>query len=345
MRLTVFTISFILSLCLTWVMRQVALKHQIIDHPSSRKMQEKPIPYLGGLGILISFLGSFTFSYYVLGLANEFNFSILIIPLTLTFFIALLGLIDDLRALNYKMKFLIQCITSVIAGIATSLSDFRAFSFSSNVVNILMTAIWLIFLMNAVNFFDNMDGLLSGTLIISLFAYYIHTSRLDQNLLVAVCISFIGCIAGFLLFNFPEAKIYLGDTGSLFLGFTLGLIVIQIDFRSQPALDASVTLLLPISVILFDAILVVCFRLLRRIHPASPGKDHLSHRLMLSGKSKRVAVVEIWGITLFGSMMSIIFDKSLPYILGASLVVFTRILLVYFKTQSLFIKQTNIYGK
>jgi UDP-GlcNAc:undecaprenyl-phosphate GlcNAc-1-phosphate transferase len=338
-------IAVLLGAISTEVMRRVALKLNVVDQPSSRKMQVSPIPYLGGVAVLMSFLGCFLVGEVFLKSSIKLNLSFLLVPFVLTFLIASLGLIDDIKTLNYKSKFAMQIITSIVTGLIISFSEFRAFSFTSNFVNIALTAFWLVFLMNSVNFFDNMDGLLSGTLIFALIAYLLHAAELEQTLLVLACVNLIGCLTGFIFFNFPNARIFLGDTGSLFLGFTLGLITIQVDFRSQTLLRSSILLILPISVIVFDTCLVVLFRILRSVHPASPGKDHLSHRLMLLGRSKRQAVLEIWCLTAVCSFASLILIRFSWLAIFLTITIFLRLLVVYLKTQKHFSVSLNLHRR
>ena len=343
--LELFAIAVVLGSISTEVMRRVALKLNIVDQPSSRKMQISPIPYLGGIAVLISFLGCFLVGEVFLESSIKLNLSFLLIPFILIFLIALLGLIDDIKTLNYKSKFAMQVITSIVTGFVISFSEFRAFSFSSNFVNITLTAFWLVFLMNSVNFFDNMDGLLSGTVIISLIAYLLHAAELEQSLLVLACANLMGCLTGFIFFNFPNARIFLGDTGSLILGFTLGLITIQVDFRSQTFLGSTILLILPISVIVFDTCLVVLFRVLRSVHPASPGKDHLSHRLMLLGRSKKQAVLEIWLLTAVCSLASFVLIRFSWLAIFLAIIIFSRLLVVYLKTQKHFSVSLNLHRR
>lgn len=342
MNLNFFFLSLLLCAGSTEIMRRFAIKLNVVDHPSSRKMQLSPIPYLGGIALVISFLGCFfVFANFFKSLV-EIKLPSILVLMGLTLLIVLIGLIDDIKTLNYKSKFIVQVITSSITGFAVSISDFRAFTFDSTLVNIFLTALWLIFLMNAVNFFDNMDGLLSGTILLSLVAYLSHANRLDQLLLAAACLNLMGCLVGFLLFNFPNARIYLGDAGSLLLGFIIGLITIQIDFRNESFLSSSIVLILPILVIVIDSCLVVLFRIFRKVHPASPGKDHLSHRLMLLGRNKKQAVLEIWSLTSVSVLSSIFLIQYLWISATSILLIFLRIVMVYSKTQQYF--KVNVNG-
>lgn len=342
MKLNFFFLSIILCAGSTEIMRRFAIKLNVVDRPSARKMQLSPIPYLGGIALVISFLGCFFVFANFLKSRVEINLLSIIVLMGLILLIVLMGLIDDIKTLNYKSKFILQVVTSSITGFVVSVSEFRAFSFDSILVNVFLTALWLIFFMNAVNFFDNMDGLLSGTVLLSLVAYLSHANRLDQLLIAAACLNLMGCLVGFLLFNFPNARIYLGDAGSLLLGFIIGLITIQIDFRNESFLSSAILLMLPILVIIIDSCLVVLFRIFRKVHPASPGKDHLSHRLMLLGRSKKQAVLEIWSLTSVSVLSSIFLIQYLWISVISILLISLRMVIVYSKTQQYF--KVNVNG-
>jgi len=341
-KLNYFFLSIILCAGSTEIMRRFAIKLNVVDRPSARKMQLSPIPYLGGIALAISFLGCFFVFTNFLKSRVEINLLSIIVLMGLILLIVLMGLIDDIKTLNYKSKFILQVVTSSITGFVVSVSEFRAFSFDSILVNVFLTALWLIFFMNAVNFFDNMDGLLSGTVLLSLVAYLSHANRLDQLLIAAACLNLMGCLVGFLLFNFPNARIYLGDAGSLLLGFIIGLITIQIDFRNESFLSSAILLMLPILVITIDSCLVVLFRIFRKVHPASPGKDHLSHRLMLLGRSKKQAVLEIWSLTSVSVLSSIFLIQYLWISVISILLISLRMVIVYSKTQQYF--KVNVNG-
>jgi len=284
--------AFLLSFLLTPLIRLIATKLKILDHPDERKIHIQPIPLLGGLAIYIS---------YVVTIFLNFAFSIelkgVVIGGTIILFI---GLIDDIKRLSASWKLISQILASsmlIIFGVKLS---FLPNTWWGNGGEILLTIIWVVGITNAVNFFDGMDGLATGLTAICSLCFFIVAVITRQSYLGYLTIALAGSCLGFLKFNFKPATIFLGDTGSTFLGFTLaGIAVMGGWAEKNPKVALSLPILI-LSVFIFDMIYITLARVLDgRVRNLKEwieytGKDHLHHRLVHLGFSETETVLFIY---------------------------------------------------
>lgn len=272
----VFAATTALTLGLTPLALRLALRRQIVDAPSEIKAQASPVPYLGGVAIVVSFalvvMGAAVVSQPAGGLGE------LGVILGLGLGLAFMGLLDDLRGLNPWLRLAIEGAAGVMLWASTTGSQL----FSSDALNLLVTVVWVVAITNALNLLDNMDGLSAGTATIAALAFFAIAATNGQFLVATLSIALAGCAAGFLRSNFHPARIYMGDAGSLFLGFMLAVVGIRLRFDGP----TQVTFLVPVLVLgvaLFDTTLVTVNRLLHRRSPMSGGRDHTSHRMVMIG--------------------------------------------------------------
>ncbi len=282
--LAVFLIALSTTLVsIPWI-RRAAIALNIVDMPSRRKVHQSPTPLLGGAAI---FLGA------VLGtiLIYRGDPQPTVIGVTLaTSVVALTGLLDDYRPLPAWAKLGGQFLGFLILayfGIRVRLPV-------PELVNYAITLIWLLGITNAINFLDNMDGLSAG--VSAVIASFILLLALinGQFLVGALSAALLGACIGFLRFNFPPARIFMGDVGSHFLGFLLALMGIQLRF---PENSNFVTWMVPVFLFglpIFDMTLVILSRLRRGLSPNTAGKDHTSHRLVRLGFSPRETVLILY---------------------------------------------------
>jgi len=214
--------------------------------------------------------------------------------------ISFLGLWDDRTPLPAWAKLLGQVIPVVIL----LLTGVQVTIFHIPALNIALTLIWMLFITNAVNFLDNMDGLSAGVAAMA-SAYFLLLAALSGQYLVgALTAALLGACIGFLVYNFNPASIFMGDTGSLLLGFVLAAVGIKLRF---PTNIPSVTWMIPLLVLgvpILDTSMVIISRLRRGKNPfTTPGKDHLSHRLVKMGYTRREAVLLLY---LLGSVFGMI---------------------------------------
>jgi UDP-GlcNAc:undecaprenyl-phosphate GlcNAc-1-phosphate transferase len=284
--------AFLLSFLLTPVIRFIATKLKILDIPEERKIHEEPIPLMGGLAIYIS---------YVVTIFLNFAFSIelkgVVIGGTI---ILLIGLIDDIRKLSATWKLSSQILASIILIIFGIKLSFLPNTWWGNGGEILLTIIWVVGITNAVNFFDGMDGLATGLTAICALCFFIVAVMTRQSYLGYLTIALAGSCLGFLKFNFKPATIFLGDTGSTFLGFTLaGIAVMGGWAEKNPKVALSLPILI-LSIFIFDMIYITIARVLNgrvrnlREWIEYTGKDHLHHRLVNLGFTETETVLFIY---------------------------------------------------
>jgi UDP-GlcNAc:undecaprenyl-phosphate GlcNAc-1-phosphate transferase len=281
----IFVAALILALGATPMVRRLAFRTNMVDRPSSRKFHTAPTPLLGGLAIyaaVILALLLFGDRFYVHQVAG------IAIGATL---ISFLGFWDDRVALPPLFKLLGQTVPVLIL----ILTGVQVAIFEQAALNIALTVLWVLFITNAVNFLDNMDGLSAGVSAVA-SAYFVLLAAISGQYLVGVlAAALLGACIGFLFYNFNPASIFMGDTGSLFLGFVLAAVGIKLRF---PANVPAVTWMIPALVLgvpILDTTLVIIARLRRGVNPlTTAGKDHLSHRLVRLGATRREAVLLLY---------------------------------------------------
>lgn len=279
----IFAASAALSLLLVPRALRLALRRELLDEPGGHKGHASPVPYLGGTAIVAAFV-------VTLGVAAAARPPVarleeLLVILALGAGLCLVGLVDDLRGLPVGVR--LAAITAAglglwAVGIHVRLGDVGP-------LNLLVTLAWVVGVTNAFNLLDNMDGLSAGVAVIAAGWFFVIAVLNGQFLVAALTAALAGCALGFLRHNAHPARIYMGDAGSLFLGFTLAVVGIKLRF----AAPWQVTALVPIVVLglpLTDTALVVVERLRHRRSPFVGGRDHLSHRLVALGLSVPTAV-------------------------------------------------------
>jgi UDP-GlcNAc:undecaprenyl-phosphate GlcNAc-1-phosphate transferase len=273
--------ALMLALGSTPLMRRVALRTGIVDQPAARKLHISPVPLLGGAAIYVSFILALLFlgdRAYVSEVVGIFVGASLV---------SLMGAVDDSRGLGSYIKLAGQLLAAgilIYSGVRVQLFGFWP--------DTLLTLLWVVGITNAMNLLDNMDGLSGGIAMIAAVFFTLLAALSGQYLVGALAAALAGAAAGFLIYNWNPAYIFMGDTGSLFLGFLLAAVAIKLRF---PANSPTVTWMIPMMVMalpIFDTTLVFLSRLRRGKNPlTTPGKDHISHRLAGLTNSKREAVL------------------------------------------------------
>lgn len=311
-----FLVALALALLFTPLALRFAVRNQVLDHPSAYKVQESPIPYLGGIAIVASF-GVVIVAAAVFG-PTEGGVRELVIILVVALFLSFLGLIDDLRGLHPATRF----VTEIAAAGVIYTLGVRVELFHNLYVDGLITIIWIVGIANAFNLLDNMDGLSAGVAAIASGAFFLIALLNDQFLVAALAAALAGCALGFLRHNFHPAKIYMGDAGSLFLGFLLAVIGIKLRFEAPLQITFMVPILI-LGVAIVDTILVVTSRLVHGRNPFSGGRDHISHRLVFVGIPVRVAVSLIYMASTALGWLALVMsrlDVTTGYILMALII-------------------------
>ncbi len=288
-------VSFVLSLSLTYLVREFARKKGIVAKPKLDRWHKKPTAMLGGLAI---YLTTLTITLAFLPPGKE-----LWVILGGSSFMFLVGLIDDIFHIKPYQKLIGQIISAAIVigyGLVLPWTD-------SQVINIVFTAFWLIGITNAVNLLDNMDGLAAGIAAIACFALAIGVG--DSNSVELLLLSvFIGALVGFLVYNFNPASIFMGDCGSLFVGFLLASSVMlnQTGGRSRSVFTILAVPVLTLFVPIFDTTFVTVLRKIWGRKASQGGRDHTSHRLVALGLTEKSAVLLLYGLALSAGILSII---------------------------------------
>jgi UDP-GlcNAc:undecaprenyl-phosphate/decaprenyl-phosphate GlcNAc-1-phosphate transferase len=266
-----------LSLYLTPVFREAALKFGIVDRPSGPlKKHAEPVPYLGGLAVYLSFLLTTAFIY-------QYSREVLGILLAGAI-IVILGLVDDLGVLSPSVKLFGQLVAATVlvkASIYIKLSILPAW------VAVALTILWVMAITNAFNLIDIMDGLASGVGAIAALVLVIINYQSGKELIVPLSVALAGSLIGFLRHNFKPAKIYLGDTGSLFIGLMLAALSMNGAY-TRVSLVGVLAPILILGVPVFDMLLVIYIRFRRGIPVMQGSSDHFALRL----RKWRLSVVQ-----------------------------------------------------
>jgi UDP-GlcNAc:undecaprenyl-phosphate GlcNAc-1-phosphate transferase len=286
--------AFALSGLLTAPIRLLAIRIGAMDRPNlDRKTQKEPIPYLGGVSIALTI---FVITYVAIAVNNptseKFKLaSYVLIPAVL---LGLMGLIDDLKGLNALPRLVVQTIAAVFVSIILIQTETMGFAFGNQIVDVIVTILWIVGICNSINFFDNLDGGAAGTVAASTIGIFFIAFGEGQELISALSILTAGATLGFLLWNKSPAKIYMGDSGALFLGVLLAVLTIRLDPKNTTNWMALFIPVLLLAVPILDTCIAVFSRLQRKISPLQGGQDHLSHRLVRKGLQRKSAAIWLW---------------------------------------------------
>ena len=291
-----FLSALLLGLVFTWLARRLALRLHVVAVPSEERWHRAPTPLLGGLAIVLAFI----LAGFVLKLFTSPAMQRLTL-VSLGMFCW--GLIDDLRQLRPNTKLLGQL---ALCGVLLFLG-FRLSLTGSSALDIPLTLLWLVGITNAFNLLDNMNGLCGGiALLVALFRAALFAFEGEPRGAL-LCLIFVGATAGFLYFNFPMGRIFLGDGGSHFLGFWLAGITLTGAHpytKSYAALLAFPVLIMLVPI--FDTTLVTITRRLSGRPVSIGGRDHLSHRLVAYGLADQQAVLVLWGISFLSGSLALL---------------------------------------
>ena len=333
-------ITFGIALLLCWLLiplvRMYSFRFGKVSMPRVDRWHQKPTPSMGGIAIFTAFcLSLMPAVFMVIFPLNRFyeiqpgtwqTWFNHIRPwgfLVGSIFIFGFGLYDDLRHLSPPTKLIGQIIAATIVILSGYVSNFFTPRLTNILIaqflNILLTFIWLVGITNAINLLDNMDGLAGGiSLIATLLLGYLFWQAGNLTL-VYIAAALAGSLIGFLYYNFPPAKIFMGDSGSMFLGFTLASLAIA---RQPQASNVFAVLGVPTLLFLLpimDTILVTFTRIMRGESPAKGGRDHTSHRLVAFGLNERQALLILYSVALLSGILAIAVE-SIGYRLSLILV-------------------------
>ncbi|MFA5536246.1 MAG: MraY family glycosyltransferase [Bacillota bacterium] len=296
-------LALVISLAITPLVKRLAIRWGVMDKPDQRKVHQQLMPRMGGLAIFLSFslvvLITQPFSKPIIGL------------LTGATWIMFVGIIDDFKGLSPKVKLLGQIIGAfILVGFGFRV-DFITNPFSEGMIilgklAIPITVLWIIGVTNAVNLIDGLDGLAAGTSgIASLTIALVVLSQFLLNpdlsygslMVIPLALILLGSLLGFLKYNFHPAQIFMGDSGSMFLGFTLSALAIIGLTKGAAVISVFIPIVI-LGIPLFDTFFAILRRYLNKQPIFQPDKHHLHHCLLEKGLSHRQAVLTIYGINL-----------------------------------------------
>ena len=313
-----FVIATLASLIITPVVRRLCERFQLLDVPTdSRRLHTKAIPRLGGVAIYLSCLTALSTLPFVDNLLTQtlkarwLDIFIALIPATL---VLILGIVDDLRGTNATVKFTVLGMIATLFYFLGGHIDALTIPFVGTVelpplLSFAITILWLVGIANAFNLIDGMDGLASGAALFSSLVILIVSISQGRPLMTVVALVLCGALAGFLRYNFNPASIFLGDSGALFVGFTLA----ALSVLSAQKATTTVAIVIPILAFGFpmvDTAMTMGRRLISRRPMFQGDNEHIHHMLLARGWSQRRVVLALYGVcTLFG-LVAMIFTTT-----------------------------------
>lgn len=302
----VFFQALCLSLILVPLVRKYALAKNIVAQPKKDRHHTVSTPLLGGVAIMVTFyvvvIGNILcvkkglpiinllaedFLPYSLGAMQ--NLGKLMVVLIGGLMIFSLGLVDDLRSIGPKKKLIFE----MLVGVLLYANGIKITAFiSHDVINMVVTVLWVVAITNAFNLLDNIDGLAAGVAVVAATILLLMCLLGGQVLIALLLLTFIGAVLGFLKYNFSPATIFMGDCGSLFIGFMMSAFMIMSTFyyADKPSIVPLAAPLMILSVPIYDTLSVIMIRLRNKRSPFVGDKNHFSHRLLRVGMNTRQAV-------------------------------------------------------
>ena len=312
----VLVLAFIASIVLTPLVKRLAFRVGAVDRPNYRKVHARIMPRLGGLAIF----GSFMIGYFILKPVDPISNAVepAFIPITTAiiigaFIIIITGVFDDMLEITAKAKMLGQLLAASIVVVGGGLEiSFINLPFGGEIdfgyFSIPLTIIWIIGITNAINLIDGLDGLAAGVSSVALITLSIMAFIMGDVFVMSTAAILAASSIGFLFYNFHPAKIFMGDTGALFLGFMISVLALM-GFKNV----TMVALIIPI-IMLGVPISDTFFAIVRRVREKQPisaaDKSHLHHCLLNIGFSHRQTVLIIYGIAALFGLAALLFSQA-----------------------------------
>lgn len=325
-----------LSIFLTSLVRRLAIRWNFLDHPGERKVHQFPMPLMGGVAIVASFYIIVLGHVVTLAIMREFG-SAWIEQNLLSFLgpngkyqvagilaggvvIFAIGVVDDLMALTPWVKMAGQIVAALV--LVFSGLRLELFVLSDWWLSAAATIFWVVLITNSLNFLDNMDGLCGGIGVISACSFFL-TVQPEDHLVRLLLMVFAGAVGGFLYHNLNPARIFMGDAGSMFIGFMLATVALLGTYHvdGTPSRMAVAAPLLALAVPLFDTVSVVFLRWRAGVPIMKGDKRHFSHRLVELGMSPRVAVEFIFLVAAVVGLSGALLPLISP---GATIILLTQ---------------------
>lgn len=299
-------ITFLIAVCVTYVLtpfvKKLAIRVGAVDNPNARKVHLQVVPRLGGLGMYVGFLAAVLYS---LPLTPD------VVGLLLgSAVIVAVGIWDDICQIPAKVKLagqILAAVVLVLAGVRVDwlMNPLGEYIYLSAVLSVPLTILWVVGFTNMVNLIDGLDGLAAGVSSIAAISVALIAYQMGQWASVAIMLAMAGAAVGFLQYNFNPAKIFMGDTGSMFLGYTVAAVSIMGVMKTA----ATVALVVPVIALglpIMDTALAILRRLWAGVPVFAPDRGHLHHRLLDKGLSHKQVVLMMYAITAFLGMLALL---------------------------------------
>lgn len=305
-----FVASYLLVGALTPLMRKVALATDVVDNPNAaHKSHKQAVPYLGGVAIIIGII-SISYSTSLVSNFTSTTFWLATSVLGPALALGLIGLWDDIKSLSPLPRFIAQSIAGIFTASVLVITNNVGNPTGSAIFDALITIFWVVGISNSINFFDNLDGGAAGTVAISSAALAFLALTGDQFLIAALATVTTGATLGFLVWNKSPAKIYMGDAGALFLGVLLAILTIRLEPKTNTQIGSYLTPIFLLAIPILDTTVAVFSRLRRHVSPFQGGQDHLSHRLIRAGLSRKQAAISLWLLSAVYGALAILISKT-----------------------------------
>ena len=330
-------VAFIAAIILTPLVKRLAFRLGAVDAPNYRKVHARIMPRLGGLAIFGAFMIGILLLKFVTNFESDYLYAILIAA---TIIVAT-GIVDDMREISAKAKLLGQviaaCIVVFVGGIQI---DNINLPFGGELefgwLGIPFTIIWIVGITNAINLIDGLDGLAAGVSTIALMTLAVMAMIMGNGIVIAMAAILAAATIGFLFFNFHPAKIFMGDTGALFLGFMISVLAL-LGFKNVAVISFVIPVIM-LGVPISDTFFAIVRRLRSGKKWSDPDKSHLHHRLLDLGFSHRQTVMIIYAMAAMFGLAAVIF--SMAKVWGAILLI--AVILVAIE---LFVEIIGLAGK
>ncbi len=332
--------SFLISLLIGRLLYKSNLPQALLDMPNGRKIHTNPTPLIGGITILFSTL-------IMIVLFNLFRSSESELFIIFAVFFFFIGLFDDLFNWNFKKKLILQILGIVFFLSAIDLNiehlTFSTFTLNLNIINYIIIGLWMLLIINAFNFFDGINFLAGGLSIVIFISYAIFFSSANDLTPLSLMVIVIFSTLGFLAYNRAPAKMFLGDAGSMFLGFTIAGFPIIFNHGSTNSLDLTFPVIVSF-ILISDTLFVVFSRIKNRSNPFYPDKTHLHHQLLNLHFRNRYVVLIILSGSILHSLLAFNSNKLTLIWLLISLFVLQIIFIIFPRFLQPIFRKYNLWG-
>jgi UDP-GlcNAc:undecaprenyl-phosphate/decaprenyl-phosphate GlcNAc-1-phosphate transferase len=318
-------VCFISSILITPVVKKLAFKIGATDKPNQRKVHQKIMPRLGGLAIYISFVIG-----VIITQPNSTNLNTLNAIMIGSAIVVITGILDDMFELSAKIKFLAQIVAAAVVIFYGGVQvEFINLPFSDGqlefgFLSIPITFLWIVGITNAINLIDGLDGLAAGVSSIALITISVMAILIPNPFVVVMGAILLASTLGFLIFNFYPAKIFMGDTGALFLGYMIAVLSL-LGFKNV----TMISLIIPVIILgvpISDTFFAILRRIVNKKPLSAPDKSHLHHCLLGLGFSHRQTVLLIYALAAFFGLVAVIFSQA--KMTGAIILIVTLLIII-----------------